>query len=82
MEKPIITFKFLLLFSSTSGYSYYKGGEGTVVFDSAIATLQGMFPPNPHNKMTLANDTTVIAPLGGYQYVPGQFNIPLNSSSI
>jgi hypothetical protein len=41
------------------------------VFDSAIATLQGLFPPNMHNKMTLANDTTVIAPLGGYQYVPG-----------
>ena len=47
------------------------GGEGTVVFDSAIATLQGLFPPTPQNKMILANDTTIIAPLGGYQYVPG-----------
>jgi hypothetical protein len=48
------------------------GGEGTVVFDSAIATLQGLFPPTPKNEMTLANGTTVTAPLGGYQYVPGQ----------
>jgi hypothetical protein len=47
------------------------GGEGTVVFDSSIATLQGLFPPTPKNKMTLANDTVVVAPLGGYQYVPG-----------
>ena len=50
------------------------GGEGPVVFDSAIATLQGLFPPTPKNKMTLANDTTVVAPLGGYQYVPGLWN--------
>jgi hypothetical protein len=48
------------------------GGEGTVVFDSAIATLQGLFPPSLKNRMKLANDTTVVAPLGGYQYVPGQ----------
>lgn len=48
------------------------GGEGTVVFDSAIALLQGLYPPNPKNKIVLANETTVIAPLGGYQYVPGK----------
>src|ERR1700729_3896560 len=47
------------------------GGEGPVVFDSAIATLQGLFPPTPNNRMMLANDTTIVAPLGGYQYVPG-----------
>ena len=47
------------------------GTEGTVVFDSAIALLQGLFPPNPNNKIVLANETTVTAPLGGYQYVPG-----------
>jgi hypothetical protein len=49
------------------------GGEGTVVFDSAIALLQGLFPPTPKNKIDLANDTTIVAPLGGYQYVPGGF---------
>ncbi|KIM77837.1 hypothetical protein PILCRDRAFT_610663 [Piloderma croceum F 1598] len=58
------------------------GGEGTVVFDSAIATLQGLFPPNPSNKMTLANDTTVIAPLGGYQYVPVETVEPSNDRSL
>lgn len=46
------------------------GGEGSVVFDSAIALLQGLFPPTAKNKMVLANETTVVAPLGGYQYVP------------
>jgi lysosomal acid phosphatase len=49
------------------------GVEGTVVFDSAIAVLQGLFPPTPNNKIVLANETTVVAPLGGYQYVPGRF---------
>jgi lysosomal acid phosphatase len=48
------------------------GVEGTVVFDSAIALLQGLFPPNPMNKIKLANETVVVAPLGGYQYVPGK----------
>lgn len=48
------------------------GGEGTVVFDSAIALLQGLFPPNSHNKIQLANGSTIVAPLGGYQYVPGR----------
>jgi hypothetical protein len=46
------------------------GGEGSVVFDSAIALLQGLFPPSAKNKIKLANDTVVLAPLGGYQYVP------------
>ncbi|KAJ7681113.1 hypothetical protein B0H17DRAFT_1138680 [Mycena rosella] len=45
------------------------GGEGAVVFDSAIALLHGIFPPSPRNKITLANETVVVAPLGGYQYV-------------
>ncbi|KAJ7798529.1 histidine phosphatase superfamily [Mycena olivaceomarginata] len=45
------------------------GGEGSVVFDSAIALLQGLFPPNSKNKITLANGEVVSAPLGGYQYL-------------
>jgi hypothetical protein len=53
------------------------GGEGTVVFDSAIALLQGLFPPNPNNKIVLANETTVVAPMGGYQYVPGKPEITI-----
>lgn len=58
------------------------GVEGTVVFDSAIALLQGLFPPTPNNKIVLANETTVIAPLGGYQYVPVETVEPGNDRSL
>ncbi|KAJ7925640.1 phosphoglycerate mutase-like protein [Mycena leptocephala] len=58
------------------------GGEGSVVFDSAIALLQGLFPPNPYNKITLANSTVVMAPLGGYQYVPMETVEPGNDRSM
>ncbi|KAF9222137.1 phosphoglycerate mutase-like protein [Gyrodon lividus] len=47
-----------------------SGGEGAAIFDSSIALLQGMFPPTPLNKVLLANGSTVVSPLGGYQYVP------------
>ncbi|KAK7050242.1 histidine phosphatase superfamily [Favolaschia claudopus] len=58
------------------------GGEGPVVFDSAIALLQGLFPPNPKNKITLANGEVVTAPLGGYQYVPMETVEPGNDRSM
>ncbi|KAF7349840.1 hypothetical protein MVEN_01284500 [Mycena venus] len=58
------------------------GGEGSSVFDSAIALLQGLFPPNPYNKITLANSTVVMAPLGGYQYVPMETVEPGNDRSM
>ncbi|KAN0081472.1 Histidine phosphatase superfamily [Tylopilus felleus] len=58
------------------------GGEGPVIFDSAIALLQGLYPPNPNNKIVLANDTTVISPLGGYQYVPIETVEPGNDRSL
>ncbi|KAG6852916.1 hypothetical protein C0991_008175, partial [Blastosporella zonata] len=58
------------------------GVEGTVVFDSAIAVLQGLFPPNHNNRIKLANDTTVVAPLGGYQYVPVETVEPGNDRSL
>ncbi|KAJ7150545.1 histidine phosphatase superfamily [Mycena crocata] len=58
------------------------GGEGAVVFDSAIALLQGLFPPTPRNKITLANQTVVTAPLGGYQYVPMETVEPGNDRSL
>ena len=47
------------------------GSEGTAVFDSATALLQGLFPPTPKNREQLADGTVVVAPLGGYQYIPG-----------
>jgi lysosomal acid phosphatase len=58
------------------------GGEGTVVFDSAIALLQGLFPPTSKNRITLANSTVVTAPLGGYQYVPVETVEPGNDRSL
>lgn len=47
------------------------GSEGTAVFDSATALLQGLFPPTPKNREQLADGTVITAPLGGYQYIPG-----------
>ncbi|KAF9021624.1 phosphoglycerate mutase-like protein, partial [Hymenopellis radicata] len=58
------------------------GGEGTVVFDSAIALLQGLFPPTPKNRIKLADGREVIAPLGGYQYVPVETVEPSNDRSL
>jgi hypothetical protein len=58
------------------------GFEGPVVFDSAIALLQGLFPPNPNNKIVLANETTITAPLNGYQYVPVETVEPGNDRSL
>jgi len=46
------------------------GGEGGVIFDSAVALTQGLFPANPSRNTTLANGTTIVSPLGGYQYLP------------
>jgi len=58
------------------------GVEGSVVFDSAIALLQGLFPPNQNNRIVLANETTIVAPLGGYQYVPVETVEPGNDRSL
>jgi len=47
------------------------GDEGGVIFDSCIALLQGLFPPNRQaESITLANGTTFTSPLGGYEYIP------------
>lgn len=58
------------------------GSEGTSVFDSTTALLQGLFPPNPKNRIALANDTVVVAPLGGYQYIPVETVEPYNDLSL
>ncbi|KAH8110497.1 phosphoglycerate mutase-like protein [Phellopilus nigrolimitatus] len=47
-----------------------NGGEGGAIVDSAVALLQGLFPPTPRSRTSLANGTTVVGPLGGYQYIP------------
>ncbi|CAE6470425.1 unnamed protein product [Rhizoctonia solani] len=46
------------------------GGEGGVIFDSAVALSQSVWPAAVAFNTTLANGTTVVAPLNGYQYVP------------
>ncbi|GJE91913.1 hypothetical protein PsYK624_080650 [Phanerochaete sordida] len=46
------------------------GDEGGVIYDSAIALVQGLFPPSSANNITLANGTFVPSPLNGYQYIP------------
>lgn len=46
------------------------GGERGVIFNSAVSMLQGLFPPTPQYNITLANGTTIVGPLGGYQAIP------------
>lgn len=43
------------------------GGEGSVIYDSALSTMQGMWPADTSYNITLANGTTVVGPLNGYQ---------------
>ena len=49
------------------------GGEGGVIFDSAVALSQGLWPPTPLANTTLADGTIVTSPLSGYQYIPSQY---------
>ena len=49
------------------------GGEGGVIWDSAVALTQGLWPPSTSSGTTLADGTRVSSPLGGYQYVPGTY---------
>ncbi|KAJ6466385.1 histidine phosphatase superfamily [Mycena sanguinolenta] len=46
------------------------GGELGVIYDSAVALLQGLFPANANYSSDLANGTVVEGAQGGYQYVP------------
>ena len=50
------------------------GGEGGVIFDSAIALTQGLWPPTPLQSTVLANGTNVTSPLSGYQYIPSKLS--------
>jgi prostatic aicd phosphatase len=47
-------------------------GGGNVILNSAYALLQGLYPSTKKSELTLANGTTILPPLGGYQYVPGK----------
>ncbi|KAI6018426.1 hypothetical protein EDC04DRAFT_2524554, partial [Pisolithus marmoratus] len=41
-----------------------------------------LFPPTPKNKTILANETTIVAPLSGYQYVPIETVEPGNDHTL
>ena len=65
---------------SSNNIAFYAdgGGEGTVIFDSAVALSQGMFPATSASNTVLANGTTVTSPLGGYQYIGIDALLPTN----
>ncbi|KAJ8088244.1 hypothetical protein PM082_022316 [Marasmius tenuissimus] len=58
------------------------GGEGGVVLNSAMSLVQGMFPANTDYQTKLANGTTVVGPLNGYQYVAIESVEPDNDISL
>ncbi|KAJ7465302.1 histidine phosphatase superfamily [Mycena latifolia] len=55
------------------------GGELGVIYDSAVALLQGLFPANSNYTTDLANGTVVTGALSGYQQVPLLISIGLES---
>ncbi|KAG6329018.1 hypothetical protein ID866_10071 [Astraeus odoratus] len=58
------------------------GGEGPAILSSIMAVLPGLYPPSTNNKITLANESTIIAPLSGYQYIPIETVQPANDRSL
>ncbi|POY76411.1 hypothetical protein BMF94_0609 [Rhodotorula taiwanensis] len=53
------------------------GGEGSVIYDSALAFWQGFYPPNPSaSDIALANGSQIVSPLNGYQYVKVETVLP------
>lgn len=43
------------------------GGESGVILNSAMSLVQGLFPATTASNTSLANGTTIVGPLGGYQ---------------
>ncbi|KAL1744077.1 histidine phosphatase superfamily [Schizophyllum fasciatum] len=58
------------------------GGEGGVIYDSAVSLMQGLYPNTTAYNTTLANGTTIIGPLGGYQYIPIESVEPENDITL
>ncbi|CCM06036.1 uncharacterized protein FIBRA_08282 [Fibroporia radiculosa] len=58
------------------------GAEGPAAFSSGMGLLQGLFPPSTDHNILLSNGTKVVAPLGGYQYVPVETVDPSNDHSL
>ncbi|KAF9487847.1 hypothetical protein BDN71DRAFT_1436537 [Pleurotus eryngii] len=53
-------------------------GEGSIIFESCIAFLQGFYLPTTRFSTTLANGTNVLGAMGGYQYVPSNHSTHMN----
>jgi hypothetical protein len=49
-----------------------SSGDGTVFQQSVSAVIQGLYPPTRDYKITLANGSTVVGALGGFQYIPSE----------
>ncbi|KAJ7121082.1 phosphoglycerate mutase-like protein [Mycena epipterygia] len=47
-----------------------SSGDGTVFQESVSAVIQGLYPPTTDYKITLANGSTIVGALGGFQYIP------------
>jgi len=47
-----------------------SSGDGTVFQQSVSAVIQGLYPPTRDYKITLANGSTIVGALGGFQYIP------------
>ncbi|KAJ6624753.1 phosphoglycerate mutase-like protein [Mycena sp. CBHHK59/15] len=47
-----------------------SSGDGTVFQQSVSAVIQGLYPPTKDYKFTLANGSTIVGALGGFQYIP------------
>ncbi|KAJ6597460.1 phosphoglycerate mutase-like protein [Mycena vulgaris] len=47
-----------------------SSGDGTIFQQSVSAVIQGLYPPTRDYKITLANGSTIVGGLGGFQYIP------------
>ncbi|KAF8185901.1 phosphoglycerate mutase-like protein [Mycena galopus ATCC 62051] len=47
-----------------------SSGDGTVFQQSVSAVIQGLYPPTTDYRITLANGSTIVGALGGFQYIP------------
>ncbi|KAL9711144.1 hypothetical protein Ac2012v2_005684 [Leucoagaricus gongylophorus] len=58
------------------------GGEGGVIYNSAVALLQGLYPPTSSYNETLANGTVIFGASNGYQFIPVESVEPNNDISL
>ncbi|KAK7030942.1 hypothetical protein VNI00_013889 [Paramarasmius palmivorus] len=70
------------IYLNPSSSSYINGMRADVVDNREIKVRVKAGAEGTVNKIELANDTTVTAPLGGYQYVPVETVEPVNDRSL